>query len=82
MLGDNAPCHSFNATYAVRQKLGITSINHPPNCSDLDAVENLQQQLRLRLEHLKRQVTSLDKLGEQIQQAWDELGIKTVNRLV
>ena len=31
---------------------------------------------------MSRRATSLDELGEQIQQAWDELDIGSVNRVV
>jgi transposase len=82
VLEDGAPCHSSKATYAGRQKLGITSINRPLNSPDLNAIENLWHQLKLKLGRMNRRATSLDELWGQIQQAWDELDIGIVNRLV
>jgi hypothetical protein len=86
VLEDGAPCHSSKVTCAARQKLGITSINHPPSSPDqspdLNAIENMWHQLKLKLGHVNRRATSLDELWAQIQQAWDELDIGMVNRLV
>jgi hypothetical protein len=82
VLEDGAPCHSSKVTCAARQKLGITPINHPPNSPDLNAIENLWHQLKMKLGRMDRRATSLDELWAQIQQAWDGLDIGIVNRLV
>jgi len=82
VLEDSAPCHSSKATCTARQKLGIQSINHPPNSPDLNAIENLWHQLKMKLGRMNRRATSLDELWSQIQKAWDELDIGIVNRLV
>jgi hypothetical protein len=82
VLEDGARCHSSKVTCAARQKLGITSVNHPPNSSDLNAIENLWHQLKMKLGGMNRKAASLDGLWAQIQQAWDELNIGIVNRLV
>ena len=76
------PCNSSKATCEARQKLGITSINHTPNSPHPKAIENLWQQLKFKLGRMNGRATSLDELWEQIQQAWDELDIGMVNRLV
>jgi hypothetical protein len=62
VLEDGAPCHLSKATCAARQKLGITSINHPPNFPDLNAIENMWHQLKLKLGRMNRRATSLDEL--------------------
>jgi hypothetical protein len=82
VLEDGAPCHSSKVTCAACQRLGITSIDHPPNSPDLNAIENMWHQLKLKLGRMNRRATSLDELWGQIQQAWDELDIGKVNRLV
>jgi transposase InsO family protein len=82
VLEDNAPCHSSKATDAARQNLGITSLKHPSNSPDLNAIENLWDQVKLKLGRMNRRATSLDELWEQIQQAWDEIDIGSVNRVV
>jgi hypothetical protein len=48
----------------------------------LIAIENLWYQLKIKLGKMNRRATSLDELWEQIQQAWNELDIGIVNRLV
>ena len=69
-------------TCGARQKLGISDINHPLNSPDLNAIENIWHQLKLKLGRMNPRTTSLDELWGQIQQAWDELNIGMVNRLV
>jgi hypothetical protein len=82
VLDNGAPCHSSKVTCAARRKLGIAPINHPPSSPDLNAIENMWHQLKLKLGHVNRRATSLDELWAQMQQAWDELDIGMVNRLV
>jgi hypothetical protein len=69
-------------TCAARQNLGITSLKHPPKSPGLNVTENPWDQLKLKLGRLSRRATSLDELGEQIQEAWDELDIGSVNKVV
>jgi len=82
VLEDGAPCHSSKVTCAACQKLGLTSVNRPPNFPDLNAIENMWHQLKLKLGRMNRRATSLDELWGQIQPAWDKLDIGMVNRLV
>ena len=74
VLEDNAPCHSSKATCAARQRPGIQSMNYPPNSPDLNAIENMWHQLKLKLGKMNRRATSLDELWLQIQQAWGRTG--------
>jgi hypothetical protein len=55
---------------------------HWSRSPDPNAIENLWRQLKLKLGRMNRRATSLDELWEQIQQAWDELDIGMVNRLI
>jgi hypothetical protein len=79
VLEDGAPAHSSKITKAARQKLGITSLVHPPSSPDPNPIENVWHLLKMKLSQPSRRATTIDVPWEQVKICWEEISVDTVN---
>lgn len=79
---DNAPSHNSRRTNALRTQMGISRLNHCPNSPDLNPIEFCWFLVKRKIYRMARRPTNLDELWVAAQQAWEEISIETVNRLV
>lgn len=82
VVEDGAPPHRSPFARAAREQLGISTLYHPPCSPDLNPIENVWSLVKHRIGQMPRKATNLDKLWEQVQQAWDEIDIKIINDLI
>lgn len=79
---DGAPSHTAKVSKAARAEAEIYNVNHPSSSPDLNAIEPLWLDMKMRIQKIKPQATNLDQLWEHIQQAWDEIPVEHINRQV
>lgn len=79
---DGAPVHWRKSLQSERDKLKITNFPHPAHSPDLNPIENMWSIVKTKLRRRSRIPTSEDELWRAIQEEWDAIPIRTVNRLV
>lgn len=81
VVEDNAPIHRAQIAQTARAATGITLLTHPPCSPDLNPIENLWALLKYAVS-CKPKASTLDELIAQIRQAWKELPIQVVNKVI
>ena len=76
-----AICEFENGTKAARE-VGIWNLVHPPSSPDLNAIELLSIIVKSKVSAMKPEAGNLERLWKQMQVAWVEIEIETVNKLV
>lgn len=82
VVEDNAPIHNSKVANAMRNKLNIDRLVHPPALPDLNPIENLLAIVESSIAKRFPQATKTAELFEQVQQAWDDIPLETVNRVI
>lgn len=82
VVEDGARCHTAKVTQEARNVLGIPSLQHPAQSPDLNPIEDMWLDLKTKVATMRPVATNLQMLRRQAEQAWDEIPIHKVNRLV
>ena len=62
--------------------MGIRNLVHPPSSPDLHPTEFLWLIAKSIISAMKPKASSIEQLWEQVQVAWDDIDIETVNEVV
>ena len=81
-MHDNAPCHSARATKAWLQAHGIETLRWPACSPDLNPIENVWGIMTKRIYRQGRQYVSKDQLIVAIQEAWNDLPLELLQKLI
>lgn len=78
----NAPIHNSKVANSMRDKLRIDRLTHLPSSPDLNPIKNLWAIVRNSVARRFPQATNTEQLFEHVQQAWEEIPMETVNRVI
>lgn len=65
-----------------KERLGITNLHHTPYSPDFNPIGDTWAILKARLRRHSRKLTSEEELWVAIQEEWEGVTIRTVNKLI
>ena len=77
---DNDPQHTANTTAKWLSEKNIETLSWPPQSPDLNPIENLWFQLKLKI--AAKKLTKISQLEQAVQEAWPEISQEYCQRLV
>ena len=82
VVEDGAPCHQSAVAQNVQRELGVTNLEleHPPSSPDLKPIKPLWLILKNCVADIPKSQNSCDGLWAAVQQVWDELTIKDIQK--
>lgn len=81
-LEDNATSHNTLNNKKKREDYSMLRLCHPPRSPDLNAVETCWGMMKHLLKAVDKFASSIPKLEQEIQKAWDSLDQENINRQV
>jgi len=78
----NAPIHDSAEARAMRAHLRIDRLSHPPSSPDLNPIEHLWALVKHKIAHPPQRATSALQLWEYVQEAWEAIPMKRVNKII
>lgn len=82
VVEDNAPIHNSKVASAMRNKLHIERVTHSPSSPDLNPIENLCALVKGSVARRYPRTTNTEQLFEHVQQAWEDIPMAAVNRVI
>lgn len=82
VVEDGAPVHWRKSTQAARTALKIINFPHPAYSPDLNPIENMWAMVKAKIRKRRRVPSSEEELWTAIQDAWEAIPVRTVNKLI
>lgn len=82
VVEDGATIHHAPVPRALKLETGIVNLMHPAASPDLNPIENMWRIIKSIIRRATRVATCREELWTQVQAAWEEIPMETVNRLI